>query len=325
MASPSLQPGHIMTQIVLLQWGANPDATNLKSDTALLRAIRRGHVPNVLLLLAYGANPIPCSSVRSTHFLLPLQLARHLCQQEMQNALINTNRNFDTYLTNLVRSSLPVGTFLVDPGHPTSMQSITPRSLSFIPVQIISNTNVTAPLQLTFNTPPHYSEYFSSFGEGLALDELILLYVACVDLQDGLVIPPRSKQATPVYTCAYFNGSRTPCPDLSLLKNYATSSISPSSPIDVDESPGFRVFVLGSRLNKGGLNSLSLETPAKRDQTRSKVHGPTHETDQESSLFEKLLFGIYRVRIGMGALSDAAVLQTDFCPEEPTVKIFSEH
>lgn len=89
----------------------------------------------------------------------------------------------DQYLTNLVRASLPPDARLIDPGHPTTQQSITPRSLSFIPVQIVSNVKSTSLLQLTFNTPPCYSDHFSSISQGSAMDELILLFVACVDLQ----------------------------------------------------------------------------------------------------------------------------------------------
>lgn len=73
------------------------------------------------------------------------------------------------------------------------------------------------------------------------------------------MIAPRSSQSMPVYNLVYFNGSHTPSPSLNPVRNFKTTSTSSSSsPIDVDELPGFRVFVLGSRLNNGGLNSITL-------------------------------------------------------------------
>ncbi|KAL5965863.1 hypothetical protein TSMEX_006413 [Taenia solium] len=284
--------GHTMTTMVLLQWGADPDATNAKSETALLLAIRGEHTAVVGQLLAYGANPLPsAATLRTKRSLLPLQLARHLGNTAIQEALIAANRMMDQYLTNLVRTSLPPDARLIDPGHPTTQQSITPRSLSFIPVQIAPNVKSTTLLQLTFNTPPCYSDHFSSISQGSAMDELILLYVVCVDLQDGQVIAPRCSQSMPVYNLVYFNGSHTPSASLNPVRNFKTTNTSSdSSPIDVDELPGFRVFVLGSRLNKGGLNSITV------------YQRWDHET-QVSSLFQKLLIGIYRVRVELSAFS----------------------
>ncbi|VDK39822.1 unnamed protein product [Taenia asiatica] len=295
--------GHTMTTMVLLQWGADPDATNAKSETALLLAIRGEHTAVVGQLLAYGANPLPsAATLRTKRSLLPLQLARHLGNTAIQEALIAANRMYDLpfsvptyrmdqYLTNLVRTSLPPDARLIDPGHPTTQQSITPRSLSFIPVQIAPNVKSTTLLQLTFNTPPCYSDHFSSISQGSAMDELILLYAACVDLQDGQVIAPRCSQSMPVYNLVYFNGSHAPSASLNPVRNFKTTNTSSdSSPIDVDELPGFRVFVLGSRLNKGGLNSITV------------YQRWDHET-QVSSLFQKLLIGIYRVRVELSAFS----------------------
>ncbi|KAL5109616.1 hypothetical protein TcWFU_010508 [Taenia crassiceps] len=284
--------GHTMTTMVLLQWGADPDATNAKSETALLLAIHGQHTAVVGQLLAYGANPLPSAvALRTKLSLLPLQLARHLGNADIQEALIAANRMMDQYLTSLVRASLPPDVRLIDPGHPTTQQSITPRSLSFIPVQIVSNVKSTSLLQLTFNTPPRYPDHFSSISQGSAVDELILLYVVCVDLQDGQVIAPRCGQSMPVYNLVYFNGSHTPSASLNPVRSFKTTNTpSDSSPIDVDELPGFRVFVLGSRLNKGGLNSITV------------YQRWDHET-QISSLFQKLLIGIYRVRVELSAFS----------------------
>ncbi|KAH9285138.1 Ankyrin-3 [Echinococcus granulosus] len=284
--------GHTMTTMVLLQWGADPDAINAKSETALLLAIRGEHTAVVGQLLAYGANPLPSAvAPRTKRSLLPLQLARHLGNAAIQEALIAANRMMDHYLTNLVRGSLPPDTRLIDPGHPTTQQSITPRSLSFIPVQIVSNVKSTTLLQLTFNTPPCYSDHFSSISQGSVMDELILLYVVCVDLQDGQVIAPRCSQSMPVYNLVYFNGSHTPAVCLNPVRNFRTiDTSSSSSPIDVDELPGFRVFVLGNRLNKGGLNSITMY---QRWDHETQVFGP----------FQKLLIGIYRVRVELSAFS----------------------
>ncbi|VDM34069.1 unnamed protein product [Hydatigera taeniaeformis] len=297
--------GHTMATMVLLQWGADPEAANAKSETALLLAIRGEHMAVVGLLLAYGANPLPsAAALRAKRCLLPLQLALHLGNTAIQEALIAANRMMDQYLINIVRASLPPGVILIDPGHPNTQQSITPRSLSFIPVQMVSNVKSTALLQLTFNTPPCYSDHFSSISRGSAMDELILLYVVCVDLQDGQVIAPRCSQSMPVYNLAYFNGSHTPSVCLTPMRNFKTTNTSSNtSPIDVDELPGFRVFVLGSRLNKGGLNSITV------------YQRWDHET-QVSSLFQKLLIGIYRVRVELSAFSKG--MSADIHGEIPT-------
>lgn len=97
----------------------------------------------------------------------------------------------DDYLLHLVQSTLTPETVLVQPGHPPATKmSIAPQSLSFIPVQIVSNSHsmTSQPLQLAFNTPPCYSDHFSRLAvraSDPAMDELILLYVACVDLNVG--------------------------------------------------------------------------------------------------------------------------------------------
>lgn len=95
----------------------------------------------------------------------------------------------DKYLLELVKSSLPPDVVLVNPGHPrVTEMSIAPQSASFIPVQIVSNAQPMSyeQLQLTFSTPPRYSNYFSKVStqpQEEGMDELILIYVACVDLE----------------------------------------------------------------------------------------------------------------------------------------------
>ncbi|VDK39425.1 unnamed protein product [Dibothriocephalus latus] len=61
--------------------------------------------------------------------------------------------------------------------------------------------------------------------------------------QDGALTPPRDG-SLPTLTEVNFNG----------LANR-------SELMKPDPSSGFRVYVLGSRLNKGGLNTLTVETP----------------------------------------------------------------
>lgn len=89
----------------------------------------------------------------------------------------------------LVKSTMTPDVALVNPGHPpVTKMSIAPQSASFIPVQIVSNSHSMTyqQLQLTFSTPPGYSDHFSRLANEAndpAMDELILLYVACVDLE----------------------------------------------------------------------------------------------------------------------------------------------
>ncbi|VDL60903.1 unnamed protein product [Hymenolepis diminuta] len=259
--------GHTMVAKLLLQWGANPNATNNKFDTPLIVAIRGGHTAVVKYLLMFGVNPIPnpIPAIRpNTRYLLPIQVARNTQNTEVQNALFAANREMDKYMLQLVKSTMTPDVTLVNPGHPpVTKMSIAPQSASFIPVQIVSNSHSMTyqQLQLTFSTPPGYSDHFSRLANEAndpAMDELILLYVACVDLEEGKIIPPRCKQSMPIYTAASFNGSYNYALCIKPTKKSKTPSGGDATSKDSHEQPGFRIFILGNRLNNGGLNSITL-------------------------------------------------------------------
>ncbi|KAM7535045.1 hypothetical protein Aperf_G00000093841 [Anoplocephala perfoliata] len=87
--------GHAMVTKVLLQWGANPDAANSKSDTPLVAAIRGGYTGVVKCLLMFGVNPIPNAIPHlrpNTRYLLPIQVARNTNNTEIEDALFAANR-----------------------------------------------------------------------------------------------------------------------------------------------------------------------------------------------------------------------------------------
>ncbi|KAM7535763.1 hypothetical protein Aperf_G00000093858 [Anoplocephala perfoliata] len=198
----------------------------------------------------------------------------------------------DDYLLNLVHSTLTPQTMLVQPGHPPATKmSIAPQSLSFIPVQIVSNWHSMAshPLQLTFSTPPCYSDHFSPLAIKAgdpAMDELILLYEACVDLDKGRIVRPRCFHSMPIYTTAFFNGSHTPAACITPTRKSEADDECP--PINVYEQPGFRIFILGNRLNNGGLNSISLHVDTSEGAVKN---------NEDYRRFQKLLIGVFRVRV----------------------------
>ncbi|KAL7061325.1 hypothetical protein AAHC03_09793 [Spirometra sp. Aus1] len=314
--------GHFMAMAVLLQWGANVNATNLKNDTALLRAIRRGFLPCVELLISYGANPIPAVRPGMTNVLLPIQLARHTQQPEMQAILVTAIQRIEKYMLGLVKASLPSNAFLIDPGHMHHQDSVTPRSLSFFPVQLISLVDATS-FVFTFTTPPLYSEFFATDETQTTIsnaevewipDELILLYLLRVNLVEGSLTPPRDG-SLPTLTEVNFNG----------MANR-------SELMKPDPSSGFRVYVLGSRLNNGGLNTLTLETPFSASQhaaAQPKVRrrnlytwrAPAHQSAPKDELpapNEKILVGAYRVRMGAAAFAQSPPRPGSLCDSDLT-------
>uniref|UniRef100_A0A0V0JCH3 Ankyrin repeats (3 copies) n=3 Tax=Schistocephalus solidus TaxID=70667 RepID=A0A0V0JCH3_SCHSO len=306
-----------MAMAVLLQWGANVNAINLKNDTALLRAIRRGFLHCVELLISYGANPIPAVRPGMTNVLLPIQLARHTQQPEMQAILVTAIQRIEKYMLGLVKASLPPNAFLIDPGHMHHQDSVTPRSLSFFPVQLISLVDTTS-FVFTFTTPPLYSQFFvtdevqtstiSTEAEWIP-DELILLYLLRVNLVEGALTPPRDG-SLPTLTEINFNGLANR-PEL----------------MKPDPSSGFRVFVLGSRLNNGGLNTLTLETPFSASQhaaaqpkaRRRNLYiwrAPPNQSAPKDELpapNEKILVGAYRVRMGATAFAQSPPRPGNLC------------
>ncbi|VDN37592.1 unnamed protein product [Dibothriocephalus latus] len=96
----------------------------------------------------------------------------------------------------LVKASLPPNAFLIDPGHMHHQDSVTPRSLSFFPVQLISlaDTNF---FVFTFTTPPLYSDFFvndesqSNAEAEWIPDELILLYLLRVNIVVSCLFPSK--------------------------------------------------------------------------------------------------------------------------------------
>ncbi|VDN97760.1 unnamed protein product [Rodentolepis nana] len=295
--------GHTMVAKLLLQWGANPDATNNKFDTSLIVAIRGGHTTIVKYLLLFGVNPVPnpIPAIRpNTRYLLPIQVARNTQNIEVQNALFASSRQMELYMLQLVKNTMSPDVILISPGHPpVTKMSIAPQSASFFPIQIVSNSHSMTyqQLQLTFSTPPGYSDYFSRLAieaNDPAMDELILLYVACVDLEEGKVVPPRCKQSMPIYTAASFNGSYNYASLISPTKRSKTHSGGDASSAAPDEQPGFRVFILGNRLNNGGLNSVTLYP----DYSPMAV-----ESNKAYRKLQKLLIGVYRVRVKPSAFT----------------------
>ncbi|KAA0190877.1 putative Multiple ankyrin repeats single kh domain protein, partial [Fasciolopsis buskii] len=272
--------GHMNVLALLLNAGAQVNLLNRNGETALARATRRGWVNCARLLLTYGANPNPMPTDGHPIVVSPLHLARQMHQPAIEKDILNRAISMENQMLEIVHATLPKHVCLLEPGH-----IVDSRTSSFFPLQLISEEELQR-FVLHFKTPPGFDrkdgdEVGRRDSRGLS-DELILVYLVRAHLSDG---QPRYWLTGPSFSkvSLSFNGTKRSCTRLPIASDY----------------PGLSVFSVSTSIKTGGLNTLSLETPA------NKQH-QLHSFTPVRQNFLLTLIGAYRVRIDVTSLVQAS-------------------